>query len=135
MNNIQAIFTGLYSKLSGGTALTALLANGSAIYYQKPPDNATYPFIVMGMQSGVVETFSAHKADNVLANIMAYGTTNASVWSIADAVNTLLDGAALTVSGATNFATMREMYLEFVETPPDETSIYSSGGLYRIRCD
>lgn len=135
MNNIQAIFTGLRNKLISGTALTSQLANGSAIYYQKPPDNADYPFVLYSMQSGVIDTSSAHKAENVLANIMAFGTTNTQVWNISEAVYNMLEGATLTVSGSTNFATMREMCLEYVDTPPDKSSVYSSGGLYRIRCD
>jgi hypothetical protein len=135
MNNIQAIFTGLYSKLSGGTALTALLPNGSAIYYDRSPDNATYPYIVMGLQSGVVEVSSAHKADNVLINISCFGTTDTQAWGIDEQVGVLLEGATLSVTGQTNFATMREMYFSRVETPPDNNSIFMSGALYRIRCD
>ena len=45
MSAYNALNTGIYSTLSGGTALTTALG-GTAIYYQQAPDEAALPYVV-----------------------------------------------------------------------------------------
>ncbi len=52
---MNALETALYNTLSGGTALTALLAGGTAapsIYNQQAPDEAAFPYVVFALQGG-----------------------------------------------------------------------------------
>jgi hypothetical protein len=125
----------LYSRLTGGTSITSLLAGTDSIYNQQAPPGAAYPLIVFQYQGGGDENKSPHRAKNMLYTIKAIsadGLTDAG--TIDAAVDTELHlGTALTVSGWTNFWLAREGEIRLVEATPEGNRYYHAGGIYRAR--
>lgn len=133
MSTFLAMGSALYSKLTGGTALTALLASGSAVYNQRAPDGAAFPYIVFNQQGGGPENVDPNDKRNLVYFVRAYAQNADTAGSIDAQVSALLHHKALSVGGYTNLWTARETDLEAVETPPNEQPIYMMGALYRIR--
>lgn len=129
---LNAINTGIYSRLAASTALTNLLG-GTLIYYLQAPHGATLPYVVFSHQGGGPVNNPSGLSDNVIY-IRGYATASAQAGSIDAAIDTAMD-TALTVAGATNIWTAREQDFPLVETTPDETLIFSSGALYRVVID
>ena len=115
MNELNAA---LYSRLSGGTALTGLLG-GTAIYHAQAPD----------------ENQTANRTKNALVYVRAYANKAATAGSIDAAADALLHDSPLTVTGYTNFWIRRDGDVELIENTPNGAKIYSSGATYRVRLD
>jgi hypothetical protein len=124
----------LYSTLSGGTALTALLG-GTAIYYLQAPDHAELPYVVWSYQGGGQENINPSDLHDPLVYVRGYSSASPAAASAIDAaVDALLDRQTLAVTGYSNFWTRRESLVPpMVETPPNGAKVYSAGALYRIR--
>jgi hypothetical protein len=134
MSVVNVLNAALYSTLTGGTALTALLASGSAVYYQQAPDNATLPFVVFSHQAGGPDNITAHNMRNQLVYVRGYASTPATAGSIDAQISNLIHKHALSVSGYTNFWTVRETDVyPPPEQLPNNERVYSAGAVYRVR--
>ena len=133
MNELNAA---IYSKLTGGTALTSMLAGTASVYHLAPPDNAAFPYVIFNTQGGGDENITPSRMKNLVLYVRAYSKAGAANAGSIDAqIDTLLHGQALSVTGWTNFWTAREIDLEDVETMPNNERIWNKGGMYRIRLD
>lgn len=131
MNELNAA---IISRLSGGTALTALLG-GTAIYHAQAPDGTALPYLVFSTQSMIDENQTANRTKNALVYVRAYATKAAQAGSIDAAADALLHDVPLTVTGYTNFWLRRDGEVELIENTPNGSKIYSSGATYRVRLD
>lgn len=130
---INALNVGIYSTLSAGTALTALLG-GTHIYHMQAPDNLDLPYVVYSWQGGG-RTGEVRYLTNQLEFVRAYGTSAVQAGSIHEACSDLLDHVAISVSGWTVCQLMREDDFESVETLPNGELVYSMGAFYRVMLD
>lgn len=136
MSVFNALNATIYSLLSGGTALTTLLAGSTSVYYLQAPDNATFDYVVYSWQAGGDENMTANRTKNQLLFARGYSKTGpAKAGSIDAQIDALLHGKTLTVAGWANFWTAREEDLAAFETAKDESHIWMAGGTYRIRLD
>jgi len=135
MSAYNALNTAIYSTLSGGTALTALLAGTTAVYYMQAPDAATLDYVVWNWQAGPTDdNETAKRANTGLAFVRAYsGTSAARAGSIDAQIDALLHNKTLTVSGWTNFWTAREESMSLVEVDEAGKQIFMAGATYRVR--
>ena len=124
------------ATLCGGTTLTNKLAGTASVYHIRAPDNASYPYVVFNVQGGGPENITPSDICNYVYYVRGYTETSATNASeIHNEIRALLDKSTLTVSGYTNFWTRLETELEFAEEQSNNTPLYSSGGLYRVRID
>lgn len=128
--------TALYSRLSGATAITSLLASGTPIYALQAPEGATLPYLVYSLQGGGDTNDTANRLKNLVIFVRAYATTNARAGSIDAAIDTALHLVPFTnVTGWTNIWLARETDLETVENPPTGSQVFMNGGLFRAIFD
>jgi hypothetical protein len=132
MSITNALNTGILSTLSGGTALTGALG-GTAIYYQQAPDGAALPYVVWNYQGGGDENITQSRMKNLLVYVRGYAASPALAGTIDAYCDALLHNKTISVTGWSNFWTAREEDISLVENLPDNTRIYSEGGIYRIR--
>lgn len=130
--NINALSAGIFSKLSGGTALTTLLG-GTFIYRQQAPDNTAPPYIVFSYPSLRDDNITPHVTTNNVVLVFAYATTPAAADALDSAVRGLLHGGSITVTGSANFLTRREDAFTFVDTDASGRRVYQTGAHYRVR--
>ena len=90
MNDLE---TSLRSTLTGGTALTALLAGTASVYNAVMPRSASFPCVVYQQQSGVEPNDNPHRTMNYLYTVKALSDTSMSQAGAIDAqLDALLDG-------------------------------------------
>jgi hypothetical protein len=134
MSAFNAINTTIYSTLSAGTALTALLAGSTAIYNMQAPDGATLPYAVFNMQAGGDDNITAHRTKSLVMFVRGYNSTSAARAGSIDAqIDALLHNRVLNVSGWSNFWSAREEDVSTVEITEAGQTIWMAGGLYRLR--
>ena len=134
MSAFNAINTTIYSTLSAGTALTALLAGSTSIYNMPAPDGATFDYCVFNLQSGRDDNLTAHRTKNLVVFVRAYSSTSAARAGSIDAqLDALLHKKVLSVSGWSNFWTAREEDVATVEVTEAGNTIWMCGGMYRVR--
>jgi len=135
MSAFNVLNATIYSALSGGTALTALLHGTTSVYYMQAPDAASLDYVVWNWQAGPTDdNETSRRAVGGLAFVRAYSATSAARAGSIDAqIDALLHGAELTVSGWNNFWTAREESLSNVETDDAGRQIYMAGATYRVR--
>ena len=132
--NANDLERALRATLTGGTALTALLAGTASVYNGVVPMGQAFPAIVYSHQGGGDINESPHRSRNLLYTVKAISAVSMTqAGNIDAAADALLHGKALTVSGWTNYWLMRESDLRLVETTPEGGSYFTSGGVYRIR--
>ena len=131
-----AVDDALYSVLSAGTALTALLG-GTAIYNALGPRGtatATYPLVIFTKSAGTDDNDSPRRTKSLLyqaTGISAKGKKEAE--DIDNAIDTLLHDAALSVTGWSEYWVRRESDISYVEQIPGGKVLWHEGGLYRVR--
>lgn len=133
---MNALWSALYSRLAGGTALTSLLAGGTAsIHHRQVQGTAGYPCLTFGWRSGGDEIDNPHRRVDLTVQIKAISSVGfQQAGNIDAAVDALLHGVPLTVSGWTNTWLMREgERIEYVEATPVGELYYHAGGVYRVR--
>lgn len=127
-----AIRRALYGGMSGDTTLTNLLGVAAAGYtraiYQDPaPQDAHFPLVLFSKSSGVpTETFgdpTAFENDVWLVKAVDRNTTADTAEAIAYRIRTLLNDAALSISGGTLLYLRRESDVDYAEL--------ASGDVYR----
>jgi hypothetical protein len=133
---MNALSSSIYSTLTQGTALTALLAGSVSVYKDIAPDNAAYPYVVYNLQGGGEENIMPIRSKDVVYFIRAYSkTSTANAGNIDTQIDALLHGKTLTVSGWNNWWTVREGEIENTEILSNGERVYESGALYRVRLD
>ncbi len=131
MNELDTAF---YSKLTGGTALTTLLAGTTSVYNQVVPRSAAMPYVVFNIQAGGPENMCPTEFESMVYLVKAVSATSALAAGSIDAqIHTLLHKGTLTVTGWTNFWLARETRIQYVETAPEGAYIWHVGGTYRVR--
>jgi Protein of unknown function (DUF3168) len=132
----NAIWTALYSRLAGGTALTSLLSGGSASIYDdtEVPDGAELPYVVFSWAGGGLIPTSPHVAGNGVVYVRAYtGSGAKAAGVIRDQIFSLLDRQPLTVTGWANPWLAAEMpHIEIVETDESGERTWCNGDHYRL---
>ena len=125
----------IYTRLTGGTALTALLSGTAAVYSGLAPQGAALPYIVYNQQSGGDENLTPSRSKSYLYQIQIYsGVSQAAAWAIDAQVDALLHGYTFAVGGGwTNWWTAKDGELPLIETKPNGDVVYSVRSLYRIK--
>jgi hypothetical protein len=135
MSTANLIASAMYAKLTGGTALTALLASTTSVYRNQGPEGAARPFVVFSQYAGGPININPSDLREVVYFVRAYAATAAAAGSIDAAASTLLHNGTLSVSGYTCVNVAREMDFELVENPSDGEQSFMVGGTYRISLD
>ena len=124
----------LYTTLTGGTALTALLAGTTSVYDSQAPDGSSYAYAVFSHQGGGPELINPSNIEGNLWFVRVYSSTSMKLATQAFAqVDLLLHKKNLSISGVTTFWCAREENIKLVETTPSGEKAYTAGGIYRIR--
>jgi len=131
-NFFGAMGTALYSTLSGAAALITELGS-TAIYQDQAPDGQARPYVVYSHQGGGPDLITKSDLRNNLWFVRAYADTKAKAVTLDAQIDTALNKKTLSVTGWTNFWTVRETDLSLVETQPDNVKVHMAGALYRIR--
>lgn len=133
---MNLIDTALYNTLTGGTALTSLLATPTSIYHIRAPNVSTFPYVVFSLQAGGPENVTPSDMGSYLYFIRAYSATSAAAaGTIHQAIRGLLHQKTLALTGYTNYWTALEDERELAEEEPNATPVFVSGGIYRIKID
>ena len=132
---MNALEAALYTMLTGGTALTALLAGTASVYNQRVPSGAAYPCVVFGLQGGGDDNETPRRSRQLVYTVKGITETGpADAGTIDDQCDALLHGATLSLSG--DWGTYwigREGAINYQEVT-GEGDIYTHvGALYRIR--
>jgi hypothetical protein len=137
MSAFNALGAAIYSKLSGGTALTALLSGGTAsIYNVEAPFEASYDYVIFNVQGGVESNDSGHRVKDITLQVRAYSTALNRAGTIDLRCDTLLHGGTLNITGWTCvFGPVRAQDIEIVEYDEAHRPIYTRGGLYDIKIE
>ena len=134
-NGLNEVETALYSKLTGASSLTSLLAGTAAVYNGIAPEGASYPYVLFAQMSGVDDHDTSHRARQliyVIQGVSKVGLPQAG--SIDAAVDALLHMVPLSVSGWSTFWIARESDVRMTDfDAADRTKYFRSGGTYRLR--
>lgn len=131
---MNQLMTGLYAKLTGGTALTALLSGTTAVYDSLAPQSAALPYVIFQQQAWNVETADPRRREDAYMLVKAVSATGfAQAGSIDAACDALLDGGSISVTGHTVMWQKRIEQIRYIETDQAGRNIYHQGGLYQIR--
>jgi hypothetical protein len=129
---LDEVEAALYSRLSGGTALTALLG-GTKIYNGLAPQGTVTPYVVFSQLSGIEENLTPTDSENLVYQVKGISSAGmAAAGSIADAINVLLHEQLLTVTGWGCFWCTRERHIRYEEAESGER-VAHAGATYRIR--
>ena len=131
---MNAIETGLYSALSGDTAIFGEIGS-TAVYNRTAPQGTARPYIVFFHAGGGHENINPSDMQNHLYLVKAVADTPLKAGTIDGLCTTRLHKQTLTVTGYTNFWTAREQEVQITETSPDGKSIFHTGAYYRVRID
>ncbi len=127
--------TALYTRLTGGAALTALLSAATAVYHIQAPQGAVLPYVVFFSSSDQTETVDPRRRENELITVKGLAATDLAAAQIAEAVDALLDDKPLTVTGFVNIWLRRTsgippVYIEAAGGGGE--FVYQRGALYRL---
>jgi hypothetical protein len=133
----------IYGRLAGDTTLNNLLGApaagySKAIYHNSAPQDRNFPYVLFSKQSGVpTEAFtdpSAYETDIWLVKAVDKNTSADTAESASDRVKTLLNDAALSISGASTLYIRRQSDVEYEEVT-DGVRYQHCGSLYRLVYD
>lgn len=132
----------IYTRLAGTSAVTAIVGSGSAarIYADVAPPGAAWPFVIFQHQ-GSVDVTGQNPGTRVLVSSLwtikavGRGESYAALATLADAIDTAMQGAAGTADDATIYSCVREQPIQFAElddsTTPGEQWRHL-GALWRV---
>jgi hypothetical protein len=130
----------LYGKMAGDTTLNNLLATppsgySKSIYHQQAPGGAQFPFVVFQKQAGTpTEAFGdpdAMDTDVWLVKGIDRSSSADTVEAIQARLQSLLNDATLSISGATLLYLRRQSDVEYPEVS-DGVTYNHAGALYRL---
>jgi hypothetical protein len=129
----------IYGKLAGDVTLNALLATPPAgrsksIYYQRAPQGAPFPYVILSKQAGTPRYALGDRAydnDVWLVKGVDRNDTADTVDAISSRIDALLTDASLSISGRTQLYLRRESDVDYPETVDDSTYLHS-GATYRL---
>ena len=124
----------LYTKLTGGTALTSLLASATAVFNWLGPENTDPPYVVFNSQSDVpVYTLSGVAYENTIYTVkgVTLGPSAAAAGAIATQIDLALNDQTLTISGYTQMYMRREQAIDYPEVVAGQR-YHHRGAMYRI---
>ena len=127
--------TAIYSKLTGGVALMALLADATplSVYSWQAPNTAPYPFVVFNDQADTEDNDTAHQVHNMIYQVRGFTKVNMKAAKAIDyQCRLLLHNASLTVSSHAVLRCERIGSVRFVENQQSTEKVFSAGGLYRL---
>jgi len=132
---VNALDTALVAKLRGDSTLMGYLAAGTAsIYSELAPQNAAHPLIVFGEQAEADEhtlTERAYEDFRMRVIGITEGDSMVAGGLIAERIFTVLNDAALSISGHALLCCRKEGNVRFVESAGG-ARFNHSGGVYRI---
>ena len=127
-----AMETGVYNLLKGGTALVALLADGTAGIYHGRPQEAngipTAPYLVWSVIDDSASNMTPTDERNVILDIRGIATTSEGAALIGDAIEARMKTEA-TISGWNTIYQRLEASVEMIEDRGGKP-IYHDGGRY-----
>jgi hypothetical protein len=138
-----AVRRALYGRLASDTTLNNLLAvppagMSKSIYHQEAPDGAQYPFVIINKQSGTpTEAFQdpvALETDVWLVKGVDRNSSADTAEAVQARLQTLLNDAALSISGASTLYLRRQADVEFSEAREGDRFKHA-GALYRLVYD
>ena len=131
---MNAFAVALYSALTGGTALTALLAGTASIYDSLVPRGSSYPVVVFHLSGGGDANETPRRRKELLYSVKAISELGAKEAGNIDAqIDPLLHEASVSAIGWTNFSLKRESDFSYAETTPEGRNYWHVGGIYRLR--
>ena len=136
MSVFNALGAALYTKLTGGTALTALLAGTTSIYNVTAPFEAAYDYVIFNVQAGGDTNDTQHRVKDLTLQVRGYSTQLSKAGSIDAACDALLHRQALSITGWSEIFTPQRMQeIELVEYDETNRPIYTRGGLYNLKIE
>jgi hypothetical protein len=129
---IRALQKAVRDRLTGGTALTALLSSGSAVYWNQAGVNAALPYIIVNINAGGMVNDNPRNAFDVNVAVWGIATDAATAGQIADAIYDRLHKAELSYSSYGHVACQQVSAISYVENA-DRVVYHYAGGLYRVR--
>jgi hypothetical protein len=132
---VNALDAAVYSRLAGGTALTAFLG-GTHIYTLLAKDGVKR-FVEFGIQGGGDEHITPVRRKNQVVRVKAVSNVSKADAGSADAyAESLLLSAPLSVNGWNDtFWLARETDFETVEVDEAGQKFWHVGGMYRLQYD
>ena len=131
---VTALETGLYSKLSAGTALTTELG-GTLIYNKLAPQGVGDKYVVFQWQGGGDENDTPTRSRDVVYSVFGVAGSVEAAAAIDGHIDTLLHDQTLTVSGWNNYRMVRESDINLVDPDSGDVPRYRCGAIYRISID
>lgn len=136
MSVFNALGSALYSKLTGGTALTAMLNGTASVFNVAAPFEAAYDYVIFNLQTGSEPFESAHRIKDLTVQVRGFSTQLAKAGSIDAACDALLHNQALTITGWSSvFTPHRVLDVELIEYDEANRPIYTRGGLYDLKIE
>jgi len=99
-----AVRQGIYTKLTGTSAITSKLATTTSVYHGQAPPNAAYPYIIFSKSAGTktrAMSANAFWREVWMVKAVDRNTTSNLAESISEAIDAALDLGTITVSGKT----------------------------------
>lgn len=132
MNVIEA---GLYTRLTGYSALTSVLSTTTAIYNAVAAPAAALSYVIFQHTGGGFENITPSELVNTLYIVKGLADDPTEAGTIQGHIKGALHGVTLTVSGYTNFYTRCETEINYTEQMGDGSIVYHRGYTVRIRLD
>jgi hypothetical protein len=132
---VNAVYVGLFDKLTGDATLVALLASAAAVYRRRAPQGSALPYVILAKQTGSdTYTYRLRVGSSMpfLVKAVTQGPSGVAAQAIADRIDALLTDGAITVSGKTLLYCRRETHVEYDELAAGGTTYQHVGGIYRI---
>jgi protease II len=127
-----ALGTALYSHLTGGTALMALLASGTAsVFYGQASPGARPPYVVFKVNSDTNEHVYPGETRVFVVDVKGIATSGYAATQIGDAIDARMKSDIGAVSGFGLFRQDREVGIEYQEAGDGQT-FWHDGGRFRI---
>lgn len=136
---MNAADTAVYTKLTGASALTSLLAGTAHVYKDLAPEGTDPPYVVFQTQSPSVpqHTFGGVAFENALYTVrgVTAGPSAAAAGTIAVQIDAALADQALTISGHTHLVCRRVQDVDYPELAAGGQRYVHRGATYRIVAD
>lgn len=131
MNDLEA---GLYTHLTGGTALTALLAGTASVYPREAPEDASYDYVIYTYMGGGELPREPNTFQNLVYVVKGVSQTSLSTaGQIAEQIKARLKDQTFAVTGWTVLSAWVEDPIRYVEYRPDGRPAYHAGWNVRFQ--